>query len=475
MPAGSVRPLVISNVTVIDTRDGSASAGQDVVIESGAISRITPTGESAPAGAEVVDASGRYVVPGLMDMHAHPFNNEDPDDALKLLFAHGVTGFRGMAGTDELLKRRRDATLNLPAQSPALLATAGPLLTAMNAPTPDAAVAEVARQQKEGADFIKMASITPEVYEAAQAEANRIGIPLAGHLPTGIDVRDAIRAGLRSIEHLGPGVAIPAAVSDDEAAVQAAVVPQNLKMPKITFPGMDKLIARLIAKVVINPALRTKPQDLENLQRAIDAFDEQKAHELGALFAASSTWNCPTLIRVKAQELCDLPAFASDPDLRFMSQKTIKSWRKAAKDFDKFTAAQRSIFAAQYGLQLKLTKIFDEEGAPLLAGTDCVGAAWVVAGASLHREFEELASAGLTPLRILQLATLEPARFLGTDFAGHGVVAAGSPADLVIIKANPLETSSNLRLISGVVRGGRHTGAAELTVIKEDVASRGLK
>jgi imidazolonepropionase-like amidohydrolase len=177
---------------------------------------------------------------------------------------------------------------------------------------------------------------------------------------------------------------------------------------------------------------------------------------------------------MKTQELCDLPAFANDPDLRYMAPNTVSDWKKAAHDFRKFSAQQRDTFSAYFALQLKLVKIFDEEGAPLLAGTDCVGAAWVVAGSSLHREFDELTTAGLTPLRVLQLATLDPARFLGIDSEGSGVVAVGSPADLLIVETDPLIASTNLRGIAGVVRAGVHTDATELAAIKEGVSSRGL-
>jgi hypothetical protein len=379
-----------------------------------------------------------------------------------------------MSGTDALLAQRRQGGPRLPAHSPALLATCGPILAPNNAATPEAAAAEVARQKEAGADFIKMASITPEVYRAVQARADRLGIPVAGHLPAGLDVHEAITAGVRAIEHLGPGVALPAATSRDEKAVREAVVPRQLKLPKVKLPGMDRLIGRLMSKIVINPALLAKPEELTNMRHAIDTFDEDKARALGAAFAAGTTWNCPTLIRVKAQQLCDQPAFADDPDLRYMAPKTVAAWQKAAHDFGKFTTEQRETFAAQYALQLKLVKIFDDAGAPMLAGTDCVGAAWVVAGASLHREFDELTAAGLSPLRVLQMATLDPARFLGLDATGSGVVAIGSPADLLLLAADPLLATTNLRTIAGVVRAGAHTGATELAAIKDGVAARGL-
>ena len=129
-------------------------------------------------------------------MHAHPLNGKTPDTrALALMLAHGVTGFRQMAGSPQLLQDRRNGSLALGRYAPELLALPGSLLTPLNAGTPAAAVAEVGRQAAAGADFVKAALITPDVYFPAQSEANRLGIPLLGHLPTGVDVRAASAAG----------------------------------------------------------------------------------------------------------------------------------------------------------------------------------------------------------------------------------------------------------------------------------------
>src|SRR5690349_2134586 len=158
------RPVVLTDVTVVDTRDGSRTPHQDVRLDGGRIAAIGATG--AAAGADTVDGAGRFVVPGFVDMHSHVLNSAQPDGALELMLAHGITGFRQMSGTTALLRRRRAGGLGLPARSPALLATPGELLLPANAGTARAAAAEVARQAAEGADFVKVGLVTPEVLGA---------------------------------------------------------------------------------------------------------------------------------------------------------------------------------------------------------------------------------------------------------------------------------------------------------------------
>jgi imidazolonepropionase-like amidohydrolase len=118
-----------------------------------------------------------------------------------------------------------------------------------------------------------------------------------------------------------------------------------------------------------------------------------------------------------------------------------------------------------------VVKILDEEGAPLLAGSDAVGAAWVVAGASLHDEFDLLAAAGLSPLRVLQTTTIDPARFLHLEKEA-GTVEVGKVADLVLLDGDPTTAVANLHTVSAVVRSGRHHGTETLTSLKEQVTGR---
>lgn len=179
---------ILSGVTVVDTRDGSLAPHLDVAIERGRITAIDPAGAGVTSG-DVVAADGKYLVPGYLEMHAHPLELKDPSGALELMLAGGITGFRQMSGTPQLLKRRANGTLPLPAASPALLAMPGMVLTPFNAATEAAAMTTVAEQHAAGADFIKLGLVTPEVLYAAQAEAARLGIPILGHnLPRNVDV-----------------------------------------------------------------------------------------------------------------------------------------------------------------------------------------------------------------------------------------------------------------------------------------------
>jgi imidazolonepropionase-like amidohydrolase len=467
--------LVLRGVTVVETADGARTPNLDIQIADGVITAISAT---APDGlAEVVDATGKYVVPGYVDMHVHalPDHGPIPAGALGLMLANGITGFRQMSGSLDLLARRRAGTLGMPVDAPGLLAMPGGLLTPMNAGTAAAAVATVREHHLAGADFVKAALVTPAVYFEAQTEANRLGIPLLGHLPSGIDVRAAARSGFRSIEHLGPGATMLVGCSceahclADELAAAPGV---GLPAVRIPFLGgiVERVMRRVLRRIVVNPTNMAKPADIALMQRAIDTFDEDVAAALAADVSSSGTWQCPTLIRMRAQQLCDAAEFSSDPHLRFMAPSTVAQWTAAAEKFGRFTDAQRATFRAGYDLLLRLTKIYDRAGARMLAGTDAVGAAWVVPGFSLHREFAELAAAGLSPLRILQMTTSEPAAFLGTTDT-MGSVEVGMQADLVVLDADPVVDVANLARITAVVRAGNVYSSADLDRLKNRIAA----
>ncbi|MEU0227267.1 amidohydrolase family protein [Streptomyces sp. NPDC006284] len=469
------QPVLLRSATVVDTQDGTLSPQADVLMRDGSIVDVRPgIDANGIQGLRVIDARGLYVVPGYNDMHAHPLGQSPRDQTrdLKLMLAHGVTGFRQMSGSIKLLRDRAAGVLGLPESGPALLATPGPLLiTPLNAATEEEVVATVREQHEAGADFIKAAMVTPPVFFAAQAEALRLGMPIVGHLPAGIDVLEASRIGMKSIEHLGPGVELFACCSTN----RVHVLPDGggragVKVPPFKLPFMEQIMGRVVKKLVLNPINRSSPEDVERVRRAADSFDEEMAGKLAARFVADGTWQVPTLIRVKTQELCDATEFAEDPDLRYMDPATLKRWRKTAAKFTEFSPETRATFRTMYERQLRMTGIFDKAGLPMLAGSDCSGAVWVVPGRSLHKEFDELERAGVPPLRVLQMATVRAAEFLGST-ATMGTVAPGKKADLVLLDADPLESVGNLHRIAGVVRAGRHYSAADLTKLKEQAAA----
>jgi hypothetical protein len=466
---------VIRDVTVVDSRDGSLRAGQDVRIAGKQIVSVEPAARSAQVStdAQIIDATGQYLVPGFNDMHAHPFGAGDPSGGLDLMLAYGITGVRQMSGSARMLRERAAGTL-VPAGAPRLLAMPGTVLTPFNAGSAAAAVATVREQHELGADFIKAALVTSEVFYAAQQEYRRLGIPILGHLPNGIDVTRASGEGVRSVEHLGPGVSMLACCSAEEQAVQDEVTarpaPRLPKVPAPVMPLLEPIAERMVAKLVVNPLNRSRPADIAILEHAASTFDPGAAAALAARFASDGTWQVPTLIRTRTMHLCDDPAFRREQALRYVAPSVLRGWSKAAKKFSGFPAGARQTFRDVYGVMLNLTKVLDEAGVKMLAGSDSGGAAWEVPGLALHQEFDELARAGLSPLRVLQLTTWNAAEFLGaTDVMG--TVAAGKHADLVLLDANPVGSVDHLHRIRGVVRGGRYLGPADLDALREKAAA----
>jgi Amidohydrolase family len=462
--------LLLRGVTVVNTRDGSVSPHMDLSLEGGRISSIAPAGAGAPdASVRVVDAVGKFVVPGFIDMHAHPLSVKDPSGSLELMLANGITGFRQMSGSAEFLKERRDGTLPLPTDSPALLALPGSLLTPLNASSPEMAIETIRQEQVEGADFIKVVLVTPSVFFPALAEANRLGIPMLGHLPPNVDVLAASNAGMKSVEHLGPGLGILASCSTKEAQLrqQAAARPQLKSLP-FRIPFADLIATRFTRKLILNPVAHSALADVEILQLALSTFSEEKCRVLAKQLVANRTWQVPTLIREKTAELSDSPQFRNDPNLRYVSEETVQDWIDASTAFEHLGPRARAIFHDAYVLQLKLTKVFDDEGVLMMAGSDSSGAGWEIPGIALHQEFDELEKAGLSPLRVLQMTTLNAAEFLGKT-ASFGTVEAGKSADLVLLDANPIDNVQNLHKIYALVRGGLYYSPADLEALKHKV------
>jgi len=456
----STGEFILRGVTVVDVAGGSLSGGQDIRISGGTIASVVPVGNDA-AGVPVVDGHGAFVVPGYVDSHAHALNNPGQvAGSYALMLANGITGFRQMSGSTKLLKDRRAGRLPAPPGAPALLATAGTLLTPLNTSTPADAAAEVRAQQEQGADFIKAGMTSHDSFLAALAEACRIGIPLAGHLPSEVDPRDAARGGMRCIEHLGPGVTVFAAGCSCEAEIRS-LPPRTLKLPKLKLPGMDKVLNRILREIVVNPAVTTNPQDAHSLELADNSYDDELTAELAALFAEHQTWHCPTLIRLHTQQFPDQPEHSADPRLRFIAPEETARWRKSAAKFGALPEQTRQALRAHWPVELRLTKALSDAGVPLLAGTDANGAGWVIPGFALHDEFDLLAAAGLTPLRILQAATVAPARFFGLDSVA-GQVAPGYRADLVLLGSDPLAGHQALHDITAVVRAGELWSRSDL-------------
>lgn len=462
--------LRIDNATIVDPRDGSMTANMSVLVAMGRIVDVVETAAMRrdPAVQEI-DGTGKFIVPGFNDMHSHVLELKDPSGALALMLAEGVTGFRQMSGSPELLQKRRHNVLPIGKEAPALLETPGTILTPFNAGTSEAVTAEIQQQKAQGADFIKVGLVNPEVFFTAIEEAKRVGIPILGHLQEGTNPIDASQAGFKCIEHLGPGSTVMVGCSTIEPELRA----DSSRRPIINasifkFPLLKRFVMSRFRRRLVNPAAFANPAGVALLQRALDTYSEDKGRFLAERFVADGSWQVPTLVRLRTQQLADLPEYENHASIRFMPPKSVSTWREVTNKFKSLPREMRETFHKAYPRQLAITKLFSDVGVRMMTGTDG-GPLWTP-GLTLQEEFLELAKAGIPPLEVLQMTTVNPAEYLGrTD--EMGLVESGQNADLVLLEANPLDTVENLSKIVGVVRAGSYYSIQDLNELKRRVAS----
>lgn len=452
--------LVIQNATVVNTRDGSLKPGMSVVIDGGQIRKIAESSVVRTSGsARVVDATGQYLVPGFLDMHTHAMAAADkPVTHWPLLIAHGITGVREMSGSAATIQRVRKLNADSAAglvDAPEVLQIAGDLF-AGQAPTADLAVAFVQQQKTIGADFVKVVGGPPAAVMAALGEAKNQGLGVAGHLITSVPAANLSAAGWRAMEHLGAGWGFLLDCSTDEAAIRADALAGAARPP---FP----------ATFVINPHVYDGAINAPFYQRVMDTYSASKCQNLAQTFVRHDTWQVPTLIRLRTMKFGADPTYRNDPNLRYVDPTTRALWERLAQDFaTNVPAGAVATHEAFYGFTQSATRLMKQNGANMLAGSD-LGGIWLIPGISLHQEFRELAAAGLSPLEVLQMTTLNGAQFLNRE-ATMGTVDEGKQADLVLLSANPIENASNLSRIAGVFLNGKYFSAPALEAMKNDVA-----
>jgi imidazolonepropionase-like amidohydrolase len=461
--------LLLTNVTIVDTHTGKLTPGMSVAVDGGRITKIGRAGTLLAKGsARSIDLKGKFVVPGYWEMHGHPIDSPDRADNLALMLANGITGVRQMSGSDALLKERRDGTLMPATDAPELLAMPGSILLRGNAATVPMAVAEVDKQKAEGADFIKTIDVTPQVFFAALEEATKQGLLYDGHLSAGVDAVKASEAGMRVIEHLGPMETILIGCSTDEAAIRQAMAARAAAAAQAPAPPPA---ATLSKNATSNPVLTRSladPTALSRTQHILDTYSEEKCRNVAQVFAAHKTWQAPTLIRLRTAEFGDDPTYRENPNLEYVSPATRQLWNSIAQQFTaKMGPADRETLKQMFAVQMKVAKLFEDTGVPMLAGSD-FGGMWLVAGFSLHQEFDLLAQAGFTPLQVLQMTTLDGAELLGRE-AHAGSVEEGKDANLVVLDANPMDSVQNLHKVYAVVRGGNYYSKDALDSLKQKV------
>ncbi|SDK33629.1 amidohydrolase family protein [Nonomuraea jiangxiensis] len=412
------RPLALTGTTVIDIAGGSRHPGMTVVVVNGLITAVGPD-PVPPSGAQVIDAAGTFVIPGLWDMHVHTFQA----DRLPYFLLNGVTGIRHMGGAPVHMQWRRrlgEGDLVAPRMVIASRIVDGPRPLrpySLAVGTEEEARAAVRQSRDEGADFVKVYNLLPrDAYFALAREARRAGMPFAGHVPFSVGVAEAAAAGQRSIEHL-EGVFLATSTRGAELAAEVAAV-DHTDMAAI---------GRVFNEVI--PA-------------AAASHDPGLAAELYGVFAEHGTWHVPTLAVLQASAYAGGDDFPLEGHLHHIEPDLRHGWashRHWAAD-----PARRAAQAEYFQRRLRVVGDLHRAGVGLLAGTDTF-----VPGFSLHDELALLVLAGLTPAAALRAATLNPARFL--DVAdSFGSVEEGKVADLVLLGGDPLDDIGQF---------ARHTGA----------------
>ena len=385
------------------------------------------------------------------------------------MLAEGVTGFRQMSGSPALLARRRNGHLPFGEEAPQLLQTPGSLITPFNAGSAEQVAAEIRRQKEQGADFIKVGLCAPDVFMAAIDAANEVGIKILGHLQEGTDALEATGRGFHCVEHLGPSSAVWICCSDEEEELRADSRRREfIKAPPFKIPFLEALVMRRLQKLLVNPAAFAGADDVERLGRAIDTFREDKGERVAERFVEDGSWHCPTLVRLRTQEYADKPEYEQDEMLQFLPEKSVKRWREVTDKFRALDPAIRRTYEEAYPRQQMLTKLLSDSGVRMICGTD--GGSYLGPGLTLKQEFKELSDAGLSPLTILQMATVNAAAYLGRSDT-MGTIESGNDADLVILDADPLERVENMHRIAGVVRAGFHHSRERLDAMRAHVAS----
>ena len=452
--------VVIQNATIVNTRDGSLLPRMSIVIDGGKIQKITAIRSIRTSGSALsIDASGKFVVPGFLDMHTHAMAAVDQQPShWPLMIANGITGIREMGGSEALIKRAQQLNADAAAgriDAPEVLQIPGDIFVGRIF-APALAAMQVQQQKAMGAGFVKIAGSSREVTQAILAEARNQGLGVAGHLVPGVSAVESSNAGWRAVEHLGSGMGILLDCAGDEASIRQSVLRGEGAKPP--FPPT----------FILTPMLY-RALDAPFYQRIMDGYVDSKCQAVAKVFAGNETWQVPTLIRVRTMVFSDDPLYRADPNLMYVDKTSRALWEKLGQEYStNVSPAAAATFRQYYGAQQKLLKLLKRSGVKMLAGSD-IGGIWVIPGFSLHQEFGELAASGLTPLEVLQMTTLNGAEFLHRE-ATMGTVDEGKNADLVLLDANPIESVAHLARISAVVLKGKYFSKGALDKLKSDVA-----
>ena len=405
--APQTRALAITRVNVIDVVDGRIVPNSTVTIRGKTIASVAQN--SAPPGdAQIVDGQGKFVIPGLWDMHAHM--EMTGESSLQLYVANGVTGIRDMGSALDFILNLREATSSGHTLGPQIVA-AGPILDdapgdwpfRMRVRNPDEGRAAVQLLKRRGVDLIKVHNYTPrDVFFAIADEARQQKLPVAGHVPMKVTIQEGVDAGMVSIEHLS-----------EDGRVWKACSGGSQYRSDACRPFFEMLARRRV-------------------------------------------WQTPTLLAMAELPVIGTPASAISRDQLAYANKRLLEMHAGNQSFFVKQPEVVGILKNLAEVGKVVTRDMAMAGVGILAGCDAM-----IAGFCVHDELAAMVAGGMTPLAALQTATVNPARYLGRE-STLGTVAPGRQADLVLLDANPLEDIGNLRRIHAVITAGRFFDRAAL-------------
>lgn len=426
-------------VNVIPMDRERVVANQTVIVRGGLIAEIGDMGRvKIPRDATLVEAQGKYLIPGLVDMHTHLLSDSDeyPDsiatDELRVMVANGVTTVRFMIGTPELLRlRSRSAAGEIVAPT---IYVASPHLTGREqgnnfvVKTPDEARDAVRRSKAAGYDFIKVTTFVPSlVYEAAVDEARIQKIRVVGHADSRfVGVERAWKAG-QQIEHLDGYMEL---LLKSDAPVTGSV--------------SDLYIYNLANWASFDYLDETKIPDIARRTVASNPFVNPTQH-----FMKNSFGRLRTEDEIRAQ-----------PDFKFYPPKVQQQWLDFYKRNRMINTVPLEKRARWVGLRERLIKAIYDAGGKLMAGSDTPEFLWLY-GFGLHHELKALKDAGISNYAALAAGTRNAHEFFGT-LDKVGTIQKGQRADLILLDANPLDDITNTQKRSGVMLKGEWYSQSEL-------------
>jgi len=427
IPIANEADYLIKNVNLIDVVNGETIENCWVEIIGEKIGKVHLSEVKGDSRTQVINGTGKYIIPGLWDMHAHYSLNHE--FANSLLVGNGIVGIREMWGIPSTIFEIRELTKQDSILAPDIY-TSGDIVDGYPAVWPwstsvknvQEAVSVVKKQKEQGVDFIKIyTNLSMQSYNALALESRKLGIPFAGHLPSDVPIVKAMEMGQQSIEHMN--------------GVLEASCAKKVRLDSL------KLIDRI-----------------ERARFLLENFDSRKFDELCEELANSKTWLCPTLSVLKNTSTKLDKGFLVEDKLEYIPLHIRQSWIGSNRDkSEEFY----EVFERLFDLQTSLLGRMSERGVKILAGTDFPNP-FCYPGFGLHEELVLMNNAGMSTLEVLRSATYYPAIFMQKEDL-FGQVSEGKTASVIILNENPLKDIRNTQRIEAVFLRGKYINKEELS------------